>query len=106
RATKPERCTGFSPAPSSGFAGTVSWPGSSLVVIVLLLVVAGGRVLGGSRAGRDQGGQAFAAARGLLRLQAQSVDLAVGAGDGDPAQRLAQQPAGGVDVVIVDLQSE
>src|SRR5699024_7194770 len=38
--------------------------------------------------------------------QAQAVDGAVGADDRDLPERLAQQPAGGVDVIVVDLQTE
>src|SRR5699024_11327280 len=81
RATKPERCTDRrlpSPAVAAG-----ACPGSSLVVMALLLVAGGGIVLGRGRSGHDKGGQALAAPRGLLRLQAQAVDRAVGADERD-----------------------
>src|SRR5699024_8137391 len=116
RATNPARCTGRDPASSAAVlccavSGAGREPGASPAgvkgSVIGALLVGVMRVGSGLRGpGDDHGRQPPAASRGLLRLEDEAVRLGAGADDRHLAERLAEQTADAVDVVVLDLEVE
>src|SRR5690606_16951236 len=100
RATNPARCTPPLSAPvPSAVPGTCC---SSLMGILLVSVL----VLVVGRPAHQHRGEPFASAGRALRLEVEAEGGGGAAGDRHPPGGLGEQPANGVDVIVVDVEVE